>query len=655
MMRATATKPQDCSPGRRCGPALALLFLLAAAVFPCPARGQAPAGRPALVVVCDDNYPPYAFRDATGAVRGILPDQWALWEKKSGVRVDFRAMDWAAAQRVMRDGQADVIDTIFLTEERARRLDFTPAYATIKVPVYVHQALGGIGDLPSLKGFTVGVKAGDAVIGHLARRGIDSLREYPSYEAIILAAKNQEIKVFSVDQPAAVHFLYKHGLAGEFREAFVLYTGEFHRAVRKGRPELLRLVQDGFNRISPDELQAIDRKWLGSPLLFTEILRQWRPWLLWGIAVMLALAAGNVLLTRRVRTRTAELHTALDELRQSLVARQQSETALATTLERYNLLARQTGIVTWEVDLQGLYLGLGSAVLKTAHYQPEELTHKRYAYELHPEAGRDAFKAKLLAILAKGEPFQDLVHPVMTGDGGIAWFVSSGIPTHDAQGNLRGAWGTSTDITARRRAEEALQENHELISLFMRHSPIYTFIKEVTAGESRVVMASDNFRQMIGIPGADMQGKTMAELFAPEFAAKITADDWSVVTRGEVLKLEEELDGRHYTTIKFPIVRGGKTLLAGYTIDISDRKQVEAEREKLIAELRRALDEVKTLRGLLPICANCKKVRDDQGFWQQVEHYVGDRTEAQFTHGICPDCARRLYPELQGRLLSEHQ
>ena len=65
-----------------------------------------------------------------------------------------------------------------------------------------------------------------------------------------------------------------------------------------------------------------------------------------------------------------------------------------------------------------------------------------------------------------------------------------------------------------------------------------------------------------------------------------------------------------------------------------------------IAELRLANEQIKTLRGVVPICANCKKIRDDQGYWNQVEVYVRDHTEATFTHGICPDCVRKLYPEV---------
>ena len=81
--------------------------------------------------------------------------------------------------------------------------------------------------------------------------------------------------------------------------------------------------------------------------------------------------------------------------------------------------------------------------------------------------------------------------------------------------------------------------------------------------------------------------------------------------------------------------------------DISQRKRQDGERLQLIQELTEALARVKTLSGLLPICAACKKIRDDKGYWQQVETYISQRSEADFTHGICPDCAERLYPEFK--------
>lgn len=77
----------------------------------------------------------------------------------------------------------------------------------------------------------------------------------------------------------------------------------------------------------------------------------------------------------------------------------------------------------------------------------------------------------------------------------------------------------------------------------------------------------------------------------------------------------------------------------------AELQQRYEERDKLVQELQDALARVKTLSGLLPICASCKKIRDDQGYWNQIEVYIRDHSEAEFTHGLCPDCARKHYPE----------
>lgn len=69
------------------------------------------------------------------------------------------------------------------------------------------------------------------------------------------------------------------------------------------------------------------------------------------------------------------------------------------------------------------------------------------------------------------------------------------------------------------------------------------------------------------------------------------------------------------------------------------------EREQLVAELQAALAEIKTLHGIVPICASCKKIRDAEGVWHQLEAYISKRTDAQFSHGICKDCMKKLYPE----------
>ncbi len=74
-------------------------------------------------------------------------------------------------------------------------------------------------------------------------------------------------------------------------------------------------------------------------------------------------------------------------------------------------------------------------------------------------------------------------------------------------------------------------------------------------------------------------------------------------------------------------------------------REKEQRQKKLIAKLRKALSEIRTLRGLIPICASCKKIRDDKGYWNQLEKYLIEHTEALFSHGICPECTEKLYPE----------
>lgn len=74
-------------------------------------------------------------------------------------------------------------------------------------------------------------------------------------------------------------------------------------------------------------------------------------------------------------------------------------------------------------------------------------------------------------------------------------------------------------------------------------------------------------------------------------------------------------------------------------------KRFLAEREQLIADLRKALAEIKTLQGILPICSFCKKIRDDKEVWTQLENYISEHTDAQFSHSFCPDCARKMYPK----------
>ncbi|MGQ9484081.1 MAG: PAS domain-containing protein [Desulfosoma sp.] len=98
---------------------------------------------------------------------------------------------------------------------------------------------------------------------------------------------------------------------------------------------------------------------------------------------------------------------------------------------------------------------------------------------------------------------------------------------------------------------------------------------------------------------------------------------------------------------------GTLVALEGFITDITALKRLQQEREQLIEELQKALSEVKILSGLLPICSSCKKIRNDQGYWEKLENYFRKHSDILFTHGICPECMKKLYPDVYEKMQRE--
>ena len=155
------------------------------------------------------------------------------------------------------------------------------------------------------------------VLKYSKKNGITTLSEYPGYEAVINAAAAGQIKVFCVDKPPALYYLHKMHLEDEYRYSLKLYTGELHRAVRKGRTALLDRVEQGFAEISAAEYKKIDEKWLGSPLRDVLGIK----YFLYGAALVAALILNliylNFVLRRKVKHKTAELTETIKSLRTS--------------------------------------------------------------------------------------------------------------------------------------------------------------------------------------------------------------------------------------------------------------------------------------------------------------------------------------------------
>ncbi len=258
-------------------------------------------------VVMDDNYPPYVFKEDGGRLKGILVDQWRLWEKMTGIPVQLNAMDWEEAQHRMQAGEFDVIDTIFRNERREHIYEFSKPYAQIDVPIFFRTDISGIQDEHDLSGFAVGVKAGDSAVEVLKSRGVTNLVEFKSYESIVAAARDGKVNVFTVDKPPALYYLYKMGIQDRFKVSKPLYSGEFHRAVLKGQRALLEKIEGGFARISKDEYEDIEKRWYGTPILSQQWMRYISIGVVGALLVVALLFLWLWILRRMVAQRTAAL------------------------------------------------------------------------------------------------------------------------------------------------------------------------------------------------------------------------------------------------------------------------------------------------------------------------------------------------------------
>ena len=200
----------------------------------------------------------------------------------------------------------------------------------------------------------------------------------------------------------------------------------------------------------------------------------------------------------------------------------------------------------------------------------------------------------------------------------------------------------------RKNAEDSLRESEE------KFRQIITTVREGIVfinAERRITFANIFFAEMFGYSLEELVGQSITILlFAEDLQDFLRRQDER--EKGKIEQFERRFrtrDGQELWAIVSAspyIDNEGRITGAFSTItDITERKKAETTLLEKNNELQRAMSQIKTLKGIVPICMNCKKIRDDRGYWNQVEVYVRNHTEAEFSHGICPDCIGKLYPE----------
>ncbi|RPH39007.1 MAG: PAS domain S-box protein, partial [Desulfobulbaceae bacterium] len=517
---------------------------------------------------------PYAFLDGNGVLQGIIVDHWRLWQKKTGVQVEIIVMDWGSAIAAMKTGGYDVIDTIFKTDERESWLDFSRPYVRLDVPVFFNKEISGITDLASLKGFVVGVKEGDAAVDHLHNHGVENLLLFKDYEEIILAARDHKVNVFVVDKPPAMYFLYKYGIQDRFRESSPIDVGEFHRAVKKGDSALLQEIEAGFGLFSVKELQQIEGKWHGSSISQSIPSR----YILFFIGALcfliLVLFLWNRTLKLAVEKRTRELETS--EQRYRYLFNAESDAILVIDVETLTLVEVNEAAV----DLYG--------------YSHQELL-SLHAIDLssEPEETRQQIisrDGRIRIPLRYHRKKDGIVFPVEIS---ASFFELDG---------RRLLLATMRDVSERLRAEEALRENRRFLNDLIENSGALIFVKDL---EGRYELINRKWEEITGLRREEVLGQTDLAVFPVSVGEQFRRNDLKVIDSGEMQEWEETLEGengrRFFLSIKFPRrnENGDIVGICGMTTEITERKQAEDERERLLEQLlqSRKMESIGRLAG----------------------------------------------------------
>jgi PAS domain S-box-containing protein len=224
-------------------------------------------------------------------------------------------------------------------------------------------------------------------------------------------------------------------------------------------------------------------------------------------------------------------------------------------------------------------------------------------------------------------------------------------PLFDSSGNIIAGIELVRDITERKRLEKTLAGSEKRYRMLFENAGDAIFILDAEGkNKGRIIDANKAAAEIHGYTIGELLTMKITDLDTPETAQKAPLRIKRIFA-GEQIKEEAAHFTKNGEIVYIEIIAtlieldGHKYILA-YDRDITRRKLIEQERETLIHELQDALENIKTLKGLIPICAWCKKIRDDKGYWEKVEDYIQQHAHVSFTHGICPECLEKEDPEL---------
>lgn len=579
------------------------------------------------------DFPPFLIVKKDNLPNGVCIDYIDRIAQHTGIhfKYDVTTQPFAEAlQGLKQHIGPDLITTMMSTPDRKKSIAFTKEY--IRIPRVIFTAENGH--------FITGIEDLSNKIASLQRGSVvhqEMMKHHPEINLCLFDTDAQALKAVGVGKADAYignltvgsYLVLQHGFSNiRVAAPSKLADHAFSMGVRSDWPELSRILDKGLNSISPEQRLNIRSKYLAvryeHGIQTIDIIK-------WGGG-----AGGFLILILLM------FYLSNRRLRKEISARMIAEENLKQSKEMTGALLNATTESVFLIKPDGTFITMNDVAAKRFHKTVEELIGKSVFDLFPPELTR-----------SRRELIRQIVYskkPMRLEDERAGFILDNSIcPIISADGSVSSIAVFSRDVTGQKKAEALIRESERNMASVLNNT------------KDGIVRIDRNFRHIFanpalyaatGLSPEQYLGKTNQEIGMPDelctfwhniheyvFSNKKTTTaefDFITIKRGK----------KKFQAIVTPEFDEDGTVVSIVSIirDITELRNAISEKNAVIEELEQALAEIKTLRGLIPICSNCKNIRDDKGFWQKAEKYIQDRSDATFSHSLCPVCAKKLYP-----------
>ncbi len=336
-----------------------------------------------------------------------------------------------------------------------------------------------------------------------------------------------------------------------------------------------------------------------------------------------------------------------EELEQRVKGLEKKNERLLEAFEFQETLTETAQTIILVLDTEGQIIRFNPYMEELSGYQLEEVEGLDWFGTFLPEGDyekiRKLFQKSVINIQTKG-----YINPIIAKDGReilVEWYDKT---LKDKDGNVLGVLAIGQDVTDRILVEEELKKIKMLLQSSLE-SPKDMIILSIDKDYRYLYFNTAHRNIMKQVYGADVEiGMNVLDYITIESDRENAKQSYDIALSGKpytAIREYGDIETFYFESYYNPIYNDSNEIfgIAVFARDITARKLIEEDRNRLIKELKEALDNIKILRGLVPICASCKKIRDDKGYWRQIESYIEEHSEAQFSHSICKECSDELY------------